>query len=231
MRIEANWLSDMKEICPRLIPEIYCLDRTMAVLSMQYMAPPFVTLRLGILSGGIYPHVGKSMAEYFARSLFLTSTLALKSDAYRRNMVEYCNPELCQIAEQLIFLDAFYDAPLNAYLKPDLDDAVHELQSDVDAKLALARLRNVHLTKPQALIHGDLHTGSVMVNDNALFVFDGEFAFYGPIAFDVGKFIGNLFLAYFALDGYPELHQTRKQQQQWLLATVVEVLPGLKCAI
>lgn len=31
---------------------------------------------------------------------------------------------------------------------------------------------------------------------------DPEFAYYGPMAFDVGKIIANLLLCFFALDGH-----------------------------
>lgn len=52
------------------------------------------------------------------------------------------------------------------------------------------------------MIHADLHTGSVMVDDDGgLFVIDAEFAMMGPAAFDVGAFLGNVLLAYFAQPG------------------------------
>ena len=35
-----------------------------------------------------------------------------------------------------------------------------------------------------------------MANKEETYVIDPEFAFFGPIGFDVGAFIGNLFLAY-----------------------------------
>jgi len=40
-------------------------------------------------------------------------------------------------------------------------------------------------------------------------VIDCEFAFYGPMAFDIGKFIANLLLAYFAVDGHAAPEQPR----------------------
>ncbi len=46
----------------------------------------------------------------------------------------------------------------------------------------------------QALIHGDLHTGSIMVNEQDTKVIDPEFAFYGPMGFDVGTLLANLLL-------------------------------------
>jgi thiamine kinase-like enzyme len=40
-----------------------------------------------------------------------------------------------------------------------------------------------------ALLHGDLHTGSIMCTETTTFVIDHEFAFYGPMGFDVGAFL------------------------------------------
>ena len=58
------------------------------------------------------------------------------------------------------------------------------------------------MERAQALLHGDLHTGSVLVTPNTTHVIDAEFATYGPMAFDVGKFMANLLLAFFACDGH-----------------------------
>ena len=52
------------------------------------------------------------------------------------------------------------------------------------------------------MIHGDLHTGSIMVTATETRVIDPEFAFYGPMGFDIGAVIGNLLLAYFAQAGH-----------------------------
>ena len=51
------------------------------------------------------------------------------------------------------------------------------------------------------------------------FVIDHEFAFYGPMGFDVGAFVANLLLAYFAQDGYDG---DRAKQREWLLSCVKE---------
>lgn len=38
--------------------------------------------------------------------------------------------------------------------------------------------------------------------EETTYVIDPEFAYYGPMAFDVGKIIANLLLCFFALDGH-----------------------------
>ena len=58
--------------------------------------------------------------------------------------------------------------------------------------------------RAQALIHGDLHTGSMMVTVDSTQVIDPEFGFYGPMGFDIGAFLGNLILAFFAQDGHAD---------------------------
>lgn len=36
-----------------------------------------------------------------------------------------------------------------------------------------------------------------MVDETSTYVIDSEFSFYGPMGFDIGAFIGNLWLNYF----------------------------------
>ncbi|KAJ0514224.1 putative S-methyl-5-thioribose kinase [Helianthus annuus] len=76
--------------------------------------------------------------------------------------------------------------------------------------------------RTQALIHSDLHAGSVMVTHESTQVIDPEFAFYGPMGFDVGAFIGNLFLAYFAQDGHAEKGNDRKTYKAWIIDTIAD---------
>ena len=51
------------------------------------------------------------------------------------------------------------------------------------------------MTHGEALIHGDLHTGSVMVGAGRTVVIDPEFAFYGPVGFDLGALWANAVIA------------------------------------
>lgn len=53
-------------------------------------------------------------------------------------------------------------------------------------------MKEKFMTQAQALVHGDLHTGSIMINQTETYVIDPEFAFYAPIGFDVGAVIASL---------------------------------------
>jgi len=49
-----------------------------------------------------------------------------------------------------------------------------------------------------------------MVTQDSTQVIDPEFAFYGPMGFDIGAFLGNLILAFFAQDGHANEENDRK---------------------
>jgi 5-methylthioribose kinase len=91
-------------------------------------------------------------------------------------------------------------------------------------KAAVALLKNKFVTDTASLLHGDLHTGSIMCTRTSTFVIDHEFAFYGPMGFDVGAFLANLLLAYFSQDGLEKRSPgggDRSFNRAWLLGCVV----------
>ena len=73
---------------------------------------------------------------------------------------------------------------------------------------AVARLRIAYLTKAQSLLHGDLSADAIVVTPEETKVFDAEFAWVGPSGFDVGSFLADLAIAWFAKPFHPESAQT-----------------------
>ena len=163
------------------------------------------------------------MAEFLASTLFNTSALALRGAAFRRAIASYANVNMCELTEQVVFTDPFYASPFNSHTSPQLDDDAAALRSDVAAKAAATALKRTFMESTQALLHGDLHTGSVMVTENSTFVIDCEFSFYGPMGFDVGAFLGNLLLAFFATDGHETSPGERAAQRSWLLSCIRDI--------
>ncbi|KAL5579436.1 hypothetical protein UlMin_011878, partial [Ulmus minor] len=112
------------------------------------------------------------------------------------------NVKMCRLTEEVVFSDPYKVFQFNHWTSPYLDnDAL---------KAEVAEMKSKFCERSQALIHGDLHTSSVMVTHESTQVIDPEFAFYGPMGFDVGAFIGNLILAYFAQDGHADGVNVRK---------------------
>jgi 5-methylthioribose kinase len=99
-----------------------------------------------------------------------------------------------------------------------LDDEKQQIENDLALKKAAAKLKAKFVTEAQALVHGDLHSGSVMCSPAETFVIDSEFAFYGPMGFDTGAFLGNLLLAYVSQAGH---HSNDEHYGEWILASIV----------
>jgi 5-methylthioribose kinase len=128
-----------------------------------------------------------------------------------------------RITEDLIFTDPYRVAEQNHWTQPWLDATAAAFREDLDLHVAISRLKLKFLTAPEALIHGDLHTGSIMVTEGSTVVIDPEFAFYGPMGFDLGAVIGNLLMAYLASAGHERSPGERRLFEVWVLETIENV--------
>jgi 5-methylthioribose kinase len=129
---------------------------------------------------------------------------------------------MCKITEDLVFTDPYYNAKTNQF-NPMIKEAIEEIWDHDELKLEITKLKERFLTHAQALIHGDLHTGSIMVTEKDTKVIDPEFAFYGPMGFDIGAVIANLLLNYCAHEGHTLDRKDRIQYQDYLLSTAEEI--------
>lgn len=115
------------------------------------------------------------------------------------------NSELCALTLDVVLDEPFRPHEHNHW-HPALEHRVAGLYIDAEVRDAVAGLRATFRDAAQSLLHGDLHSGSVMVGPapsgepgtNApqqVRVFDPEFSFVGPIGLDLGLFWANLEIA------------------------------------
>lgn len=223
VRIEAAALTVEAQHCPEHVPALYHADEPMCLIAMEFIPAPHIILRKGLIQGNTYPRLADHVSTLLARTLFHTSLLAMPSDAFRAQVAKFSNPEMCKLTEQVIFTDPYYPAEFNRHTSPQLDADAQSLWGDAQAKAAAARLKAIFIEKQQAVLHGDLHTGSIMVTEESTYAIDPEFAYVGPIAFDIAKVVANLLLAYFAADGHATRAAPREDQKSWLLACLATV--------
>ena len=221
MSLERAWFENSyyRAVAPyvgKLIPRIYHYDPELYFTVMERLSP-HVILRHGLIAGRRYPNVARDIGEYVARASFFTSDLAWPFERKMDGIALFAgNKALLRITVDLIFSDPYRFSERNRHTSPQLDAVVSDLRRDGPLKVAAARLGQKFLNEPQALIHGDLHSGSVMVTENESRVIDPEFAFYGPIGFDLGAFFGNLLLSWFSQPGHADASETRVAYQDWI---------------
>jgi len=112
--------------------------------------------------------------------------------------------------------------PNNRWTAPHLDAQVAQIHADDELRGEIFMLKEAYMTHAQALIHNDLHTGSVMLNEEETKVIDPEFGFFGPIGHDVGSYLGNLALAYAAQEYHSPDPGERVAYRQWIADTLRE---------
>jgi 5-methylthioribose kinase len=132
------------------------------------------------------------------------------------------NVEMCRLTEEVIFTNPYRVAASNRWTSPHLDADAQSLREDSRAKIEIAGLKAKFCERSQALLHADLHTGSIMVTQTSTQCIDPEFGFYGPMGFDVGAFLGNLALSFFSQDGHATFEGEREGYKLWILKTIGE---------
>jgi 5-methylthioribose kinase len=201
---EARALAHEYTFAPGLVPQPYWFDETMNINAMEDLRNHQV-MRKPMMSGVRYENLGVTIGRFLASTLFGSSDFGMEAKAKKQLAKHFANGELCEITEDLILMEPFepklFDGKENRNrFNPLITDALADLQNDKDVKGSVAHLKYRFMTCGQALLHGDLHTGSIMAsapdqNGQAdIRVIDPEFAFFGPMGFDIGLFIANLFL-------------------------------------
>jgi len=214
-------LADEAVHAPGRVPALIHHDDEMALTVMELLAP-HRTLRGALVEGRRYAQVATHLAEFLADTLFFTSDLALPAAKKKARIAVYLgNTAMCRITEDLIFDEPYFDAPMNRHT-PGLGDVVATLRSDLQLLLAVQEMKARFLAAPEALLHGDLHTGSIMVTGSDTRIIDPEFAFYGPIGFDLGMVIANLIMAHLAEPG----QRPDELSDLWLLDQAEAVWTG-----
>ena len=83
---EYTALTAEKEACPDFVPAIYFFSKSDGLMVMEYIAPPAIILRKGLILGIKYPTVAADLGVFCAKTLFKTSGFSLPPLALRRNV-------------------------------------------------------------------------------------------------------------------------------------------------
>ncbi|HZG83619.1 S-methyl-5-thioribose kinase [Paenibacillus sp.] len=220
-RIESEALIIQGRLAPGLAPKVYDYVPELALTVMEDLSD-HVIMRRGLIEGNMYPLFAQHIGEFLARTLFFTSDFGMNQQEKKLQTGRFINPELCKITEDLIFDDPYTVSPNNNY-DPAIEAEAAALREDRELHAEVARLRYGFLTKGQALLHGDLHTGSIFVTPESTKVIDPEFAYYGPMGFDIGAVLANLLLNAAAQGGRIEDAAKLNDFRAYLLDTVVGV--------
>ncbi|MEL0615292.1 S-methyl-5-thioribose kinase [Cobetia marina] len=193
VRIEAETLQFEADCAPELVPVLYHFDESRSAIVMEDIGD-HRNLRHAFLERTVLPELGAQMGHFLATTLYRSSDLALDAHDKKARVARFTNPDQCKITEDLFFVDPFCDHERNS-INPALRSDAEALWQDAALKVEVAELKQRFLSTPEALLHGDLHAGSIFVREDSTKVIDPEFGFFGPAGFDIGSWLAALWLA------------------------------------
>jgi 5-methylthioribose kinase len=220
MTAEINALSYQSSVCPEMVPEVYYQSEALSVLIMQNLNHHAI-LRTELIQGRYLPRLAEDLSTFLAHTLFYSSDFTLPSVDKKMLVNKSGNQDMCKITEDFVFTYPFEHHEMNDYNPALLQSVIDSVQKEPNVRAHVAQMKHMFMNKPEALLHGDLHTGSVMVNPQQTFVIDPEFSFAGPMGFDIGALIANLYLNYFSHAHHSSAESVN--YSQWLLQTIDEL--------
>ncbi|KQO09989.1 hypothetical protein ASF06_07055 [Agreia sp. Leaf244] len=146
-----------------------------------------------------YGAVGDVVGRFVGELSLATSVQVLGASAHAELVASSANAELCRLTTEVVLDEPFREHEHN-WWHPSLAERVAALYEDAEVQAGVALVRDRFENASQALLHGDLHSGSVMIGTapektQKVTVFDPEFSFVGPIGLDLGLFWSNLAIA------------------------------------
>lgn len=221
--IETRILKIEYELTDGLVPEVYLFDGDMFCMAMEDLYD-YKIMRYGLMDFVQYPKFAEQISDFLVKTLLLTSDVVMEHKEKKDSVKAFINPELCEITEDLVYTEPFHIGARN-----DMEESIkeyHETEIVNDKELALevAKLKFDFMNNAQALLHGDLHTGSIFVNQENTKVIDPEFAFYGPMAYDIGALLANLIMNYISTEARCEDEELKKKHKDYLLQTIKDTV-------
>ncbi len=211
---------------PGSVPEVFHFDEAQALIVMERLSP-HVILRRKLIAGERVEDLGARLGQFCARTAFRGSDLALPAATRKADAALFLgNVDLMKITEDLVFTDPYFDAEMNSHT-PGLEPIVAELRADDALKAEAQHLLRRYATAAETMMHGDLHTGSVMCTDRETRVIDPEFASYGPMGFDLGMLVANYLMAFLSQPA----HRSKEECwpfQLWLLNVIGETFTAFE---
>ncbi|MDW7672262.1 MAG: S-methyl-5-thioribose kinase [Bacillota bacterium] len=197
LNIEAAALQLHHICCPERVPELYRHDPQKYIMIMQDLQDRQV-VRKAFNEGKRFNLLGKQMGKYMGQVLGKTSDFGQPTVEKRKKRAKFANPYLSRLTEDLILINPFKATGWGNREEVSERKEVQTLRSDPVVLERMAKLRYRYRNNTQALLHGDLHLGSILADQTSAKVIDLEFATYGPMGFDVGTLTGSLLINWVA---------------------------------
>lgn len=216
---ESRALEVYNQFATEAVPTQYYFDSDAAVILMEDLRA-YHLLRDDLIAGQVNQTIPQQIGRFMGTAHSKTYADNLNKSAVDKYREDFSNTVMQSITADYVFTLPFIEHETNFYTD-GLESDVKQLKTDKIFLQQAQNLKTIFLTAQQGLTHGDLHTGSIMVKGNSAKVIDAEFAFYGPVGFDIGLYWANYLLSYFSHTDNADVQSELKTSilQTWQIYT------------
>jgi 5-methylthioribose kinase len=176
-------------------------------------------MRKALVERRRFPKFVDHISTFLVNSLFYTSDFFLPGIQKKEMQARFINPHLNKLQKDFVYTNPYITSQENKW-NPLIDPEVAALRGNAGAKAQIAQMKADYMTHAEALIHADLHTGSIMLNETDTRIIDPEFCYFGPMAYDVGAVLQNLVLNCLSHFGHTPNRAQREEYQDYVLSMV-----------
>ncbi|MEG0377861.1 MAG: methylthioribose kinase MtnK1, partial [Eubacterium sp.] len=170
--LEADIMRIKGAIVPEYIPEIYQVDLDNHIYLCEDCSDLKI-LRFELMKGKTFPEFPKKIGEFIAKTNFYTSEYYLDATVYKELQTKFMNPNMRLVFEVGLFLKD--ESAIEGYDPHDDPNTDPERLAMGDApweskafRTEMLKLREIHMKRAECLVHGDLHTSNIMIDDHKM---------------------------------------------------------------
>lgn len=222
-QIEYQTMKLRGAIIPEHTPVIYFMDAENHIFIMEDLSDLDV-MRFQLNQTVYFPNFARQIAEFMARSHFYTSELFLEPETHHQLHAVFINPAMRSVMENAAFVPGGLIEQDENTPDQHLLRLARKVWSEDHTRRECYRLRDIFMKRGECLIHGDLHTSNILINKNRMKVFDMEYTFMGPYAFDMGYLIAN-FMSQFSAHTFKSILYNGGKEKYclYLLDTIKDI--------
>ena len=229
--LEADAYRVKSAITPQPFLKLLHIDQNNHIFIQEYCDKPL--MRHQLYQGACFPEFAQNIGEFIAKNAFYTSELFLDQSEHKLLQARFMNPGMRRVMEEILFDFAapFGDEQESAEFLALHHDFVPQLLQDKALMMEVMCLRDIYMKRADCLVHGDLHTSNIMIDQTGFKVFDLEYTHMGAYSGDLGYFLGNLTLAYISWHFRQDKTETERQEYRaYLLSMMNEAVTNfLRC--
>lgn len=197
-------------------PEIYYFCESNHLMLMQDLSMCF-DMREALIQGEVFNNFSHDMVNIF--SLYPKNINRDQKAGNTHFLYSHGIPELQNITKDFVFCCPFgLKFPEGVIcLEENMSWVKENIFNNILVLNIRSELETLYNNKLETLLHGDLHTGSIMINQKSIYLIDPEFSKLGPISFDIGMLLGNLIMSYLSANYHLRSKFDKKENfQNWL---------------